>query len=303
MNKQAELTRWTPKRLLSLLMALIMTLSLLPTAALANDETQTLHLNLNNFKTASGSGESESVVEVASGDIGTNGTRYRLSVHIDPKPDYAPGQKVDVRATADLLLKGGDQVDKSRPLKVTVGNTAVTSEPNSSTSDSITRTATDNSCSIGLDGSISFTTSIEYSVITSGSSEAITGSKTVPVKIEGLWTGYNVTFTAPAGLTGVTFTGLPSTTAKTVAKDASSDDYEQVYTIPAGAKASKDGYTFKGWDLYRSDSSLGFLTQPGTTITSIDSNIRLAAHLEQNQEIRFNPVYSGVAACRMTIKT
>lgn len=35
MNKQAELTRWTPKRLLSLLMALIMTLSLLPTAALA----------------------------------------------------------------------------------------------------------------------------------------------------------------------------------------------------------------------------------------------------------------------------
>ena len=36
MNKQAELTRWTPKRLLSLLMALIMTLSLLPTAALAD---------------------------------------------------------------------------------------------------------------------------------------------------------------------------------------------------------------------------------------------------------------------------
>lgn len=35
MNKQAELTRWTPKRLLSLLMALIMTLSLLPTAAFA----------------------------------------------------------------------------------------------------------------------------------------------------------------------------------------------------------------------------------------------------------------------------
>ena len=292
MNKQAELTRWTPKRLLSLLMALIMTLSLLPTAALANDETQTLHLN--NFKTASGSGESESVVEVASGDIGTNGTRYRLSVHIDPKLDYAPGQKVDVRATADLLLKGGDQVDESHPLKVTVGNTAVTSEPNSSASDSTSRTATDNSCTIGLDGSISFTTSIEYSVITSGSSEAITGSKTVPVKIEGLWTGYNVTFTAPAGLTGVTFTGLPSTTAKTVAKDASSDDYEQVYTIPAGAKASKDGYTFKGWDLYR-EGSLSILTQPGTTITGIDGDIQLAAHLEENQDIFFNPVYSGVS--------
>lgn len=35
MNKRTEQTRWTPKRLLSLLMALIMTLSLLPTAALA----------------------------------------------------------------------------------------------------------------------------------------------------------------------------------------------------------------------------------------------------------------------------
>ena len=35
MNKRTEQTRWTPKRLLSLLMAFIMTLSLLPTAALA----------------------------------------------------------------------------------------------------------------------------------------------------------------------------------------------------------------------------------------------------------------------------
>ena len=38
MNKRTEQTRWTPKRLLSLLMALIMTLSLLPTAALAADD-------------------------------------------------------------------------------------------------------------------------------------------------------------------------------------------------------------------------------------------------------------------------
>ena len=42
MNKQAELTRWTPRRLLSLLMALIMTLSLLPTAALAASDTVTI---------------------------------------------------------------------------------------------------------------------------------------------------------------------------------------------------------------------------------------------------------------------
>ena len=41
MNKRTEQTRWTPKRLLSLLMALIMTLSLLPTAALAADSSPT----------------------------------------------------------------------------------------------------------------------------------------------------------------------------------------------------------------------------------------------------------------------
>lgn len=38
MNKRTEQTRWTPKRLLSLLMALIMTLSLLPTAVFAADD-------------------------------------------------------------------------------------------------------------------------------------------------------------------------------------------------------------------------------------------------------------------------
>ena len=56
MNKQAELTRWTPKRLLSLLMALIMTLSLLPTAAFAAEGEDSKILNLSNFVDPSGSG-------------------------------------------------------------------------------------------------------------------------------------------------------------------------------------------------------------------------------------------------------
>lgn len=294
MNKRTEQTRWTPKRLLSLLMALIMTLSLLPTAVFANDETKTFYLNT--FIPAPE--EPESVAEVASGDIGTNGTRYRLSVHIDPKPDYAPGQKVDVRATADLLLKGGDQVDESHSLKVTVGNTAVTSKPNSSPSDSTSQTATDNSCTIGLDGSISFTTSIEYSVIPSGSSEAITGSKTVSVKIKDLWTGYNVTYTND---NGETFTGLTSTTAKTVAKDASGGSYEQVYTIPDGATASKDNCTFEGWRVSIA-GLLSYDTQPGATLEGITGDVTLTALLPENQEISFDPVYSGVSGLPYTLK-
>lgn len=295
MNKRTEQTRWTPKRLLSLLMALIMTLSLLPTAVFANDETKTFYLNT--FIPAPE--EPESVAEVASGAIGTNGTSYRLSVHIDPKLDYAPGQKVDVRATADLLLKGGDQVDESHPLKVTVGNTAVTSKPNSSPSDSTSQTATDNSCTIGLDGSISFTTSIEYSVIPSGSSEAITGSKTVSVKIKDLWPGYNVTYTQG---TGETFTGVPDgNNAKTVAKDASSGDYKQVYMIPADATASKDNCTFEGWRVSIA-GLLSYDTQPGATLEGITGDVTLTALLPENQEITFDPVYGGVSGLPYTLK-
>lgn len=295
MNKRTEQTRWTPKRLLSLLMVLIMTLSLLPTAVFANDETKTFYLNT--FIPAPE--ESESVAEVASGAIGTNGTSYRLSVHIDPKPDYAPGQKVDVRATADLLLKGGDQVDESHPLKVTVGNTAVTSKPNSSPSDSTSQTATDNSRTIGLDGSISFTTSIEYSVIPSGSSEAITGSKTVSVKIKDLWTGYNVTYTQG---TGETFTGVPAgNTAKTVAKDANNSDYTQVYMIPVDATASKDNCTFEGWRVSIA-GLVSYDTQPGATLEGITGDVTLTALLPENQEITFDPVYSGVSGLPYTLK-
>lgn len=107
-----------------------------------------------------------------------------------------------------------------------------------------------------------------------------------------LWTGYNVTYTQDAG---ETFTGLLSTTAKTVANDASSGNYEQVYTIPADATASKDGYTFEGWQVSGSGSFPTGVVPSGTMITGITSDITLKANLVKNQEISFDPVYSGVS--------
>ena len=111
-----------------------------------------------------------------------------------------------------------------------------------------------------------------------------------------LWTGYNVTYTQGDK---ETFTGVPyGNSAKTKAKDLSKSDYEQVYTIPAGAKASRDGYTFKGWYVTGS-SSLGDMLsipyQPGATIYGITGDIQLRAIVEENLPIRFNPVYSGVS--------
>ena len=104
---------------------------------------------------------------------------------------------------------------------------------------------------------------------------------------------YTVTYDANGGTLS---TAAVNGTTRTEATEE--NPYSQVFDIPAEAKSTLSGYTFKGWNLYRENSlgdTLGILTQPGTTITSIDSNIRLAAHLEQNQEIHFNPVYSGVS--------
>lgn len=83
MNKRTEQTRWTPKRLLSLLMALIMTLSLLPTAALA----------------------------AASSD-----DKYTLVV------DDAPGQLITGQESADITatLSSTDATPENVRLKVTV---------------------------------------------------------------------------------------------------------------------------------------------------------------------------------------
>lgn len=114
-----------------------------------------------------------------------------------------------------------------------------------------------------------------------------------------LWTGYNVTYTQDAD---ETITGLTSTTAKTVAKDADNGVYEQVYTIPADATASKEGYTFEGWQVSGIGSLPAGVVSSGTKIEGITGNITLKANLVQNQEISFDPVYSGVSGLPYTLK-
>lgn len=114
-----------------------------------------------------------------------------------------------------------------------------------------------------------------------------------------LWTGYNVTYMKD---TDETITGLTSTTAKTVAKDADNGVYEQVYTIPANATASKDGYTFEGWQVSGDGSFPTGVVSSGTPITGITSDITLKANLVKNQEISFDPVYSGVSGLPYTLK-
>ena len=101
MNKRTEQTRWTPKRLLSLLMALIMTLSLLPTAAFADD--------------GEGGGE---------GSTGGSGeSSYSLTFNGNPLT-IAAGQET----TAALTLTGPN-IDALAPERFTVSVTAENNTP------------------------------------------------------------------------------------------------------------------------------------------------------------------------------
>lgn len=286
MNKRTEQTRWTPKRLLSLLMALIMTLSLLPTAAFAAEGEDSQILNLSSFVDPSGNGN-ETWPNVSSGKISdSSSTWYELAVHIDPAASYTPGTEVAVQAKANLRLAPEAKVNTKDQLKVYInGSTKYNESEADATQITYTYSPGSYDITVGQDGSITFKTEIKYSVIENG--ETITGSKLVTVRINDLWTGYTVTYDPD----GATLTNASN--GKT---------NKQVYTIPADATASKDGYTFEGWQVSGSGSSATGVVSSGTMIDGITGDITLKANLVQNQEISFDPVYSGVSGLPYTLK-
>ena len=289
MNKRTEQTRWTPKRLLSLLMALIMTLSLLPTAAFAAEGEDSQILNLSSFVDPSGNGN-ETWHNVSSGTIsGSSSTRYELAVHIDPTVSYIPGMEVTVQAKANLSLAPGAAVNTSNQLKVRIkGNTHYEKSNADATEVTYTYSSESFPITVGQDGGISFDTKIEYSVIEKG--EAITGSKLVNVRINDLWTGYTVTYD-------------PDSSSLINVPDGNKDKTnKQVYTIPAGATASKDGYTFEGWIVTGGGSLPAGVVPSGTMIDGITSDITLKANLVLDQPISFDPVYSGVSGLPYSLK-
>lgn len=272
MNKQAELTRWTPKRLLSLLMALIMTLSLLPTAAFAAEGEDSQTLKLSDFTPMEGR---ETWYNVSSGTISDSSpTKYELAVHIDPTVSYIPGMEVTVQAKANLNLAPGAAVNTSNQLKVRIkGNTHYEKSNADATEVTYTYSSESYPITVGQDGSITFETKIEYSVIENG--QAITDSKSVTVRINDLWTGYTVTY-APDG--------------STLTNASNGKTNKQVYTIPAGATASKEGFTFTGWqyDTQIAGNPETGVAQAGDEFTDLTGDITLKPLFEKNQTITFD---------------
>lgn len=298
MNKRTEQTRWTPKRLLSLLMALIMTLSLLPTAALAdatevgNGETYTFDPTIpsTSHKVITNPDGSTTVVmpinavntltQIADGYIDENKSLWGLKFSIGQFSVDKPGNTIEATVDAYLTLKGNTTA-KITEVFVTDDKTGNGWGHREDT----TRTG---NITVGEDGCARFTLSLKYEV-----NGTKTYTKSTHVVIMNLWTGYNVTYTQGAD---ETFTGVPAgNTAKTFAKDANNSDYTQEYTIPDDAKASKDGYTFEGWIVIGGGSLPAGVVPSGTMIDGITSDITLKANLVKNQEISFDPVYSGVS--------
>lgn len=291
MNKRTEQTRWTPKRLLSLLMALIMTLSLLPTAVFADDKPS--EWNLDNFTTTGN--EPESQVIVASDFFSAN-ARYELRINIDPNKTYMPGDRVSVKAIAQLI-----NVDSvNQPLKIAISEQTFTANNTNSTLTVSYPFVGDSAIIVGKDGSISFNAGITYNVTVDGTTFADT--KNVTVKINNLWPGYNVTYTKPED---ANFTGSIAAKDGKYHTYASTDQHGniiQTYKVPMDAGAEQDGYTFEGW----------YMVLPGSAGTlkrvidpypdyeydckSVTGDITLDAVLKKNQIITFDEGdYSGAS--------
>ena len=152
-----EQTRWTPKRLLSLLLALVMLLGMMPTAVFAA-ENETNEWPLDTFKDPNGDPQDALVFF---GNI-TPGTQYRLFIYVNPDPTtpYAPGARVDVDVIAQLENVDDDEVTQ---LKATIapdgiGNAGEESQTENNETEVILEYPSTGSSNIrvGPDGSISF---------------------------------------------------------------------------------------------------------------------------------------------------
>ncbi len=188
-----EQTRWTPKRLLSLLLALVMLLGMMPTAVFAADN-ETSEWPLRTFKDSNGDPQE---VVVFWGNI-TSDTQYYLYIYVNPDPatPYAPNDRVAVEAIAELKDVDDSEVTQ---LKATIapdgiGNAGEESNVVNNTTKVTLEYPTTGSSNIkvGRDGSISFWVGITYDVTIDGT--RYTNTRNAPIKVTNLWTGYNVTY-------------------------------------------------------------------------------------------------------------
>lgn len=313
MNKRTEQTRWTPKRLLSLLMALIMTLSLLPTAAFAADgEASTLGTSAENpveitfssdrYATADTSLIKKTITE-------EDDTSY--TVTFKPQIQFVDNSGKGTASTfiyqSGIPFKPGVSISTNAHEEKTIGQYTYTVQQVNADGTAVTNTTivTNNirgtskipdASSLSCGGSDFSAKALEnnmirlkYTVYEGNSVDenklvgevyvGITGIQVTDIK-------YNVSYNIESGGAWVGNEIVDQTTIDADERGNAS------YTIPADAKATKNNATFAGWQA--SGGATGTY-QPGQIIESINADITLTAKYEQNYTITFQSEYSGAS--------
>lgn len=313
MNKRTEQTRWTPKRLLSLLMALIMTLSLLPTAALAADgDAPTLGTSAanpvvitfssNQFATADTSPITTQISEEGS-------TPY--TVTFKPQIQFVDSNGKGTASTfiyqSGIPFKPGVSISTNANEEKTIGQyTYTVQQVNADGTGAPNTTIVTNNIrgtskipvtsSLSCGGSDFSAKALENNMIrlkyTVYEGDSVDDSKRVGQVYVGI-TGiavtdikYNVSYNIESGGAWVGNEIVDQTTIDADERGNAS------YTIPADAKATKNNATFAGWQA--SGGATGTY-QPGQIIESINADITLTAKYEQNYTITFQSEYSGAS--------
>ena len=323
MNKRTEQTRWTPKRLLSLLMALIMTLSLLPTAAFAADgEASTLGTSAanpvvitfssNQYATADTSLIKKTITE-------EDDTSY--TVTFKPQIQFVDNSGKGTASTfiyqSGIPFKPGVSISTNAHEEKAIGqytytvqqvNADGTGAPNTATvTNNIHGTSKIPAASLSCEGSDFTAKALENNMIRlkytvyEGDSASGTPVGEVYVGITGITVTdikYTITYrpgadaawaTTPTGLSQTSESGVYATTV------TPGEDGKASYTIDSAASVKKDGYTFVGWEANGNWSGTNSVVKTGDQITNITSDITLNAKFEQNYTITFQSEYSGAS--------
>lgn len=310
MNKRTEQTRWTPKRLLSLLMALIMTLSLLPTAAFAADgEASTLGTSAENpveitfssdrYATADTSLIKKTITE-------EDDTSY--TVTFKPQIQFVDNSGKGTASTfiyqSGIPFKPGVSISTNAHEEKTIGQyTYTVQQVNAVGNDAGASTFTGTISGSKNPGTMTvmpndaFTAKalennmirLKYTVYEGDSANESKRVGEVYVGITGIQVTdikYNVSYNIESGGAWVGNEIVDQTTMDADERGNAS------YTIPSEAVAKKDGCTFKGWRVATSGQT-GSVKQPGDKIDGIKDNITLNAVLETNYDITFDSDLTG----------
>ncbi len=323
MNKRTEQTRWTPKRLLSLLMALIMTLSLLPTAAFAADS-GTAGSSADNPVTIDYTQKTYGYATAATSPITTQISEEGFTsytVTFKPQIQFVDNSGKGTASTfiyqSGIPFKPGVSISTNAHEEKTIGQYTYTVQQVNADGTAVTNTTTvannihgtskiPAARSLSCGGSDFTAKALENNMIRlkytvyEGDSASGTPLGEVYVGITGIAVTdieYTITYrpgadaawaTPPTGLSETSESGVYATTV------TPGEDGKASYTIDSAASVKKDGHTFVGWRV-GANGSTGSVMKAGDTIGGITGDVNLYAELEKNHTITFQSEYSGAS--------